>query len=145
MFDYEKMIRAKLKFLSYAPIVFLSAKTGERADKLFPLINQCWDARRRRIATPMLNNWLKEEVDLQRGTTPKARPVRIYYITQAKIAPPTFLLFTNQKAPLHFSYERFLENQLRAKFDFVGTPVRFIQRLRKREKRSSGGGTDRDE
>ena len=145
MFDYEKMIRGKLKFLSYAPIVFLSAKTGERADKLFPLINHCWDARRRRIATPVLNNWLKEEVDLQRGTTPKARPVRIYYITQAKIAPPTFLLFTNQKAPLHFSYERFLENQLRAKFDFVGTPVRFIQRLRKRDKRSSRGGADRDE
>ena len=139
MFDYEKMIRAKLKFLSYAPIVFLSAKTGERAARLFPLINQCWEARRRRIATPVLNNWLKEEVDLQRGTTPKARPVRIYYITQAKIAPPTFLLFTNQKAPLHFSYQRFLENQLRAKFDFVGTPVRFIQRLRKRDRDSSGG------
>jgi len=129
MLEYEKMIRAKLKFLSYAPIVFLSAKTGERADNLYPLINQCWDARRRRIATPALNNWLKEEVDLQRGTTPKARPVRIYYITQAKIAPPTFLMFTNQKAPLHFSYLRFLEHQLRAKFDFVGTPVRFIQRL----------------
>ena len=145
MFDYEKMIRAKLKFLSYAPIVFLSAKSGERAERLYPLINQCWEARRRRIATPALNNWLKEEVDLQRGTTPKARPVRIYYITQAKIAPPTFLIFTNQKEPLHFSYERFLENQLRAKFDFVGTPVRFIQRLRKREKRSSGGGADRDE
>jgi GTPase len=138
MFDYEKMIRGKLKFLSYAPIVFLSAKTGERAEKLFPLINQCWDARRRRIATPVLNNWLKEDVDLQRGTTPKARPVRIYYITQAKTAPPTFLIFTNQKAPLHFSYERFLENQLRAKFDFIGTPVRFVQRLRKREKETSG-------
>jgi len=143
MFEYEKMIRAKLKFLSYAPIVFLSAKTGERADKLFPLINQCWEARRRRISTPVLNNWLKEEVDLQRGTTPKARPVRIYYMTQAKIAPPTFLIFTNQKEPLHFSYQRFLENQLRAKFDYVGTPVRFIQRLRKREKRSGGeGGRD---
>jgi GTP-binding protein len=145
MVDYEKMIRAKLKFLSYAPIVFLSAKTGERADKLSPLINQCWDARRRRISTPVLNNWLKEEVDLQRGTTPKARPVRIYYMTQAKIAPPTFLIFTNQKEPLHFSYQRFLENQLRAKFDYVGTPVRFIQRLRKREKRSSGGNADGDE
>ncbi len=143
MFDYEKMIRAKLKFLSYAPIVFLSAKTGERADKLFPLINQCWEARRRRVSTPVLNNWLKDEVDLQRGTTPKARPVRIYYMTQAKIAPPTFLIFTNQKEPLHFSYQRFLENQLRAKFDYVGTPVRFIQRLRKREKRSGGeGGRD---
>ena len=89
MFEYEKMIRAKLKFLSYAPIVFLSAKTGERADKLFPLINQCWEARRRRVSTPVLNNWLKDEVDLQRGTTPKARPVRIYYMTQAKIATAT--------------------------------------------------------
>jgi GTP-binding protein len=142
MFDYEKMIRGKLKFLSYAPIVFLSAKTGERSDKLFPLINQCWEARRRHIGTPALNNWLKQDVDLQRGTTPKARPVRIYYITQAKTAPPTFLIFTNQKTPLHFSYERFLENQLRAKFDFTGTPVRFVQRLRKRDKRSSPGGSD---
>ena len=145
MFDYEKMIRGKLKFLSYAPIVFLSAKSGERSEKLFPLINQCWEARRRKISTPVLNNWLKDEVDLQRGTTPKARPVRIYYMTQAKIAPPTFLIFTNQKEPLHFSYSRFLENQLRAKFDFVGTPVRFIQRLRKREKRNTGGEGDRDE
>jgi GTP-binding protein len=145
MFDYEKMIRAKLKFLSYAPIVFLSAKTGERAEKLFPLINQCWEARRRHIGTPALNNWLKQDVDLQRGTTPKARPVRIYYITQAKTAPPTFLIFTNQKTPLHFSYERFLENQLRAKFDFTGTPVRFVQRLRKREKRNTGGEGDRDQ
>lgn len=136
MFDYEKMIRAKLKFLSYAPIVFLSAKTGERAEKLFPLINQCADARRRRIPTPALNDWLRREVDLQRGSTPKSRPVRIYYVTQAKTAPPTFLLFTNQRTPLHFSYERFLENQLRAKFDFTGTPVRFVQRLRKREKRA---------
>ena len=144
MHDYEKMIRAKLKFLSYAPIVFLSAKTGERAEKLFPLINQCWEARRRRVSTPALNNWLKEDVDLQRGTTPKARPVRIYYMTQAKIAPPTFLIFTNQKEPLHFSYQRFLENQLRAKFDYVGTPIRFIQRLRKRDRKTASSG-ERDE
>ena len=137
LFEYEKMIRGKLKFLSYAPIVFLSASTGERVEKLWPLINQCWNARRRKISTPELNRWLKEEVDLQRGTTPKARPVRIYYMTQAKIAPPTFLMFTNQKNPLHFSYERFLENQIRGKFDFVGTPIRFIQRLRTRRDKNS--------
>ncbi|HTQ58601.1 MAG TPA: ribosome biogenesis GTPase Der [Candidatus Solibacter sp.] len=135
LIQYEKMIRGKLKFLSYAPIVFLSAKTGERAGKLYPLIDQVAEARRRHIPTAELNRWLKEEVDLQRGTTPKARPVRIYYITQAKTAPPTFLLFTNQKEPMHFSYERFLENQLRAKYAFIGTPVRFVQRLRKRERR----------
>jgi GTPase len=136
--DYEEMVRGKLKFLSYAPIVFLSAKTGERAQKLYPLIDQVAATRRRRIATPELNRWLKEDVDLQRGTTPKARPVRIYYITQAKTAPPTFLLFTNQKTPLHFSFERFLENRLREKFDFTGTPVRFVQRLRKRGERRDG-------
>jgi GTP-binding protein len=135
LLDYEKMVREKLKFLSYAPIVFLSAKSGERTSKLFPLIDQVAAARKRRIPTPELNQWLKHDVDLQRGTTPKSRPVRIYYITQAKTAPPTFLLFTNQKEPLHFSYERFLENQLRAKFDFTGTPVRFVQRLRKRGKK----------
>lgn len=135
--DYEEMVRAKLKFLSYAPIVFLSAKTGERAHQIYPLIDEVAAARRRRIPTPELNRWLKEDVDLQRGSTPKSRPVRIYYITQAKMAPPTFLLFTNQNQPLHFSFERFLENRLREKYDFTGAPVRFVQRLRKRGERRS--------
>lgn len=136
LFDYDRMVRDKFKFLSYAPVVFLSAKTGERAQKLYPLIDEVAAARVKKIATPELNRWLKEEVDLQRASTPKSRPVRIYYITQAKVAPPVFLLFTNQKQPLHFSFERFLENQVRAKWDFIGTPVRFIQRLRKRGERS---------
>ena len=133
LLDYEKLLRGKLKFLSYAPVVFLSAKTGERSEKLFPLIDKVAAARQRKIATPELNRWL-QSVDLQRGTLPKARPIRIYYVTQAKTAPPTFLLFTNQKQPLHFAYERFLENQLRESFDFGGTPVRWVQRLRKRER-----------
>jgi len=140
LLDYEKLIREKLKFLSYAPVVFLSAKTGERADKLFPLIDHVAAARKRKISTPELNRWLKS-IDLQRGTLPKSRPIRIYYVTQAKTAPPTFLLFTNQKQPLHFAYERFLENQLREKFDFTGTPVRWVQRLRKRD-RNTGGKRD---
>src|SRR5262245_39296483 len=93
LLDYEKLIREKLKFLSYAPVVFLSAKTGERADKLFPLIDHVAQARKRKIPTPELNRWLKS-IDLQRGTLPKSRPIRIYYVTQAKTAPPTFLLFT---------------------------------------------------
>jgi GTP-binding protein len=139
LFEYEKMVREKFKFLSYAPIVFLSAKTGERAQKLYPLIDQVAASRIRKIPTADLNRWLKEDVDLGRATNPKARPVRIYYITQAKTAPPVFLLFTNQKKPLHFSFERFLENQVRAKWDFLGTPVRFIQRLRKPAEKSSAG------
>ena len=138
LLDYEELIREKLKFVSYAPVVFLSAKTGERADKLFPLIDRVAEERKKKISTPELNRWLKS-IDLQRGTLPKSRPIRIYYVTQAKIAPPTFLLFTNQKQPLHFAYERFLENQLRDKFDFTGTPVRWVQRLRKRERDSRGG------
>jgi GTPase len=144
LYDYEEMVRGKLKFLSYAPIVFLSAKTGDRAAKLFPLIDLVAAARKKKISTPELNRWLKEDVDLQRGTTPKARPVRIYYMTQAKTAPPTFLIFTNQKEPLHFSYERFLENQLRKKWDFPGAPIRFVQRLRKREPRP-GAPKDEDD
>ena len=138
LLEYENIVQEKFKFLSYAPIVFLSAKTGERAQKLYPLIDQVASERVRKIPTPELNRWLKEEVDLGRASNPKARPVRIYYITQAKVAPPVFLLFTNQKKPLHFSFERFLENQVRAKWKFIGTPVRFIQRLKKRGERGSG-------
>jgi len=143
LLEYEKLVREKFKFLSYAPILFVSAKTGERAQKLYPLIDKVAAERGRKIATPELNRWLKEEVDLGRATNPKARPVRIYYITQAKVAPPVFLLFTNQKKPLHFSFERFLENQLRAKWPFTGTPVRFIQRLKKRGERGTAEGENR--
>jgi GTP-binding protein len=139
--DYEEIIRRKLKFLSFAPIVFLSAKTGERAQKLYALIDSVSAARKRKISTPELNRWL-ETVDLGRGTTPKSRPVRIYYITQAKTAPPTFLLFTNQRTQMHFSFERFLENQLRKKFDLTGAPIRFVQRLRKRDRDTRPSGRD---
>jgi len=142
LFEYENMVKEKFKFLSYAPIVFLSAKTGERALKLYPLIDEVAVARNRKIPTPELNRWLKEDVDLQRASNPKARPVRIYYITQAKVAPPVFLLFTNQKKPLHFNFERFLENQLRAKWNFTGTPVRFIQRLKKRGDRERASANE---
>ena len=135
--DYEGLVRAKLKFLAYAPVVFVSAVTGERVGRLFSLIDQVAEARQRRIPTAELNRWLAE-VDLERGTSPAGRKVKIYYITQAGAAPPTFVLFTNQARPLHFSYERFLENQLRARFDFTGTPIRFRQRLKeKRSRRAS--------
>jgi GTPase len=132
--DYEPLVRQRLKFLSYAPVVFLSARTGEHIDRLYTVIDQVVEARNRRISTGELNRWLKE-VDLDRGTSPASREVKIFYITQATIAPPTFVLFTNQLKPLHFSYQRFLENQLRAKFGFIGTPIRFNQRLKKRGSR----------
>jgi GTP-binding protein len=124
--EYEPLIRERMKFLPYAPIVYISALTGERVDKLYALIERVAAARRRRISTGELNRWLAG-VDLQRGTSPSARRV-----TQASSSPPTFILFTNQKERLHFSYERFLENRLREAFDFTGTPIRFIQRVKER-------------
>ena len=134
--DYEEIVRTRFKFLDYAPIVFVSAKTGERTEKLFDLIDRVADARRRRISTGELNRWVAE-VDLDRGTSPAARRVKIYYVTQAATSPPTFILFTNQSKRLHFSYERFLENLLRKSFDFLGTPIRFLQRLKEKRVRGS--------
>jgi GTP-binding protein len=132
--EYERIVRARFKFLDYAPVIFLSALTGESTGKLLGLIDRVAEARQRRIPTGELNRWLAE-VDLERGTSPAAKKVKIYYITQAGIAPPTFVLFTNQVRPLHFSYERFLENRLRERFDFLGTPVRFLQRLKEKWRR----------
>jgi GTP-binding protein len=134
LIDYEKIVRTRFKFLDYAPIVFVSALTGDRSEKLFDLIDRVADARRRRISTGELNRWLSE-VDLDRGTSPAARKVKIYYVTQAATSPPTFILFTNQSKRLHFSYERFLENQLRKTFDFLGAPIRFLQRMKEKRER----------
>jgi GTP-binding protein len=134
LMDYEKLVRTRFKFLDYAPIVFVSALTGERSEKLFDLIDRVADARRRRISTGELNRWLSQ-VDLERGTSPAARKVKIYYVTQAATSPPTFIIFTNQSKRLHFSYERFLENQLRKSFDFIGAPIRFLQRMKEKRER----------
>jgi GTP-binding protein len=128
--EYEKLIRQKLKFLHYAPVLFVTATSGEHTGKLFSLIERVYQARRRRISTGELNRWL-HTIDLGRGTTPAARRVKIFYITQSSASPPTFVLFTNQKRPFHFSFQRFLENQLREKFDFLGAPIRISQKLRK--------------
>jgi len=130
--EYEPIVRRKLKFLDYAPVVFLSALTGQHLARLYAMIDRVAAARSRRISTGELNRWLAG-VDLERGTSPASRKVKIFYLTQATSAPPTFVLFTNQTKPLHFSYQRFLENRLREAFDFAGTPIRFTQRLKKRE------------
>ena len=129
--EYEALVRTRFKFLDYAPVVFLSAATGERVSPLFALIDRVGEARRRRVSTGELNRWLKE-TDLARGTSPSAHRVKIYYMTQASTAPPVFVIFTNQSKRLHFSFERFLENRLRESFDFLGTPIRFLQRLKER-------------
>jgi GTP-binding protein len=131
MTQYDLLVRAKLKFLSFAPIVYLSALDGARMPELYPMIDHAAEGRRKRISTGELNRWLAT-VDLDRGTSPANSKIKIYYITQASSKPPTFVLFTNQGQRLHFSYERFLENRLREKFDFTAAPIRFLQRTKER-------------
>jgi GTPase len=111
-----------LKFLSYAPVVFISAETGRGTEKLLPLIEQVAKERRRRVSTSEMNRFLKS-IDFDRASVPASKRVKIYYMTQAAVAPPTFVLFTDRPVKLHFSFERFIENQIRRVFGFVGTPI----------------------
>ena len=119
---YEERLRHELKFLNYAPVVFVSAASGKGVEKLFPLIEEVAAERSKRITTGEMNRFLKH-VDFDRASVPMRQRVRILYLTQAAVAPPTFILFTDRQLKLHFSYERFLENQIRRAFGFVGTPI----------------------
>jgi GTP-binding protein len=120
--EYEYRLRDALKFLSYAPVLFVSAAAGKGTDKIFPVLEQVASERRKRISTSEMNRFLKF-VDFERATVPLKSRVRIYYMTQASVSPPTFIIFTDKKVKLHFSYQRFLENQIRKAFGFVGTPI----------------------
>ena len=126
---FEKQARHGLKFLSYAPILFISATSGRGMEKIFPTLEQVAAERRKRISTGEMNRFLKH-VDFERASVPASRRVKIRYLTQAATAPPTFVLFTDRKVKLHFSYERFLENQIRRAFGFVGTPIWIKNRAR---------------
>jgi GTP-binding protein len=126
---YEGQLRHSLKFLSYAPVVFVSAATGRGTDKIFSLIEQVAAERRKRIGTGEMNRFLKT-VDFERASVPVSKRVKIYYLTQAATSPPTFILFTDRPVKLHFSYERFLENQIRHAFGFMGTPIWIKNRAR---------------
>ena len=119
---YEQRLRYGLKFLSYVSVLFLSAHTGAGTEKILPLIEKVAAERRKRITTGEMNRFLKR-VDFDRASVPVSKRVRIYYLTQAAVAPPTFVLFTDRAVKLHFSYERFLENQIRDAFGFMGTPI----------------------
>lgn len=119
---YEQTVREQLKFLAYAPVIFLSATSGEGADRLLPVIEQVAAERRKRISTGEMNRFLAS-IDFERASVPSSKRVRIYYMTQAATSPPTFILFTDRDVRLHFSYERFLENQIRRAFGFLGTPI----------------------
>src|SRR5437016_8416440 len=126
---YEERLRYELKFLNYAPMVFISAETGAGTEKIFPLLEQVASERRKRIGTSDMNRFL-EHVDFERASVPMRQRVKILYLTQASVGPPTFVLFTNRDVKLHFSYQRFLENQIRDAFGFVGTPIWIKNRAR---------------
>jgi GTP-binding protein len=126
---YEERLRYDLKFLSYAPIVFVSANTGKGVERIFPLLEKVASERRKRISTSQMNRFI-EHVDFERASVPVRSRVKILYMTQASVAPPSFVLFTNRAVKLHFSYQRFLENQIREAFGFVGTPIWIKNRAR---------------
>jgi GTP-binding protein len=145
--QYENRVRDLMKFADYAPIVFVSAKTGQRVTRLLELARQAFHERRKRIPTSELNRFFERNLEQPRATTPSKFPLRVLYMTQASVAPPTFIVFTTSRSPkarLHFSYERYLVNRLREEFGFFATPIKIGQR-RKQERsrsRSRGAATD---
>jgi GTP-binding protein len=128
---FEEQVRNVLKYLAYAPVVFISASEGKNIHTVLKLVKEVAAERRKRVSTGQMNRFL-EKIDFQRATVPAANKMRIFYMTQAAVAPPTFILFTNRQVKLHFSFQRFLENQIRAAFGFRGSPIWF--KVRAREK-----------
>ncbi|MBR1654107.1 MAG: ribosome biogenesis GTPase Der [Clostridia bacterium] len=130
---YKKEIYNKLAYLSYAPIIFISAKTGQRVNKLYELINDVANQNAMRVSTSVLNQVLNEAIAIVQPPTDKGKRLKIFYMTQASTKPPTFVVFVNDKQLFHFSYERYLINQLRKEFILTGTPIRMIVREKKDE------------
>jgi len=128
---YEEQVRRVLKFLDYAPVIFVSALNGKNVKRVFETVERVARERWRRITTGEMNRFLKS-VDFERASVPMKNRIRIYYMTQAAVAPPTFILFTDKDVKLHFSYQRFLENQIREAFAFEGTPIWIKNHPRKR-------------
>ena len=128
---YKKEIYNKLSYLSYAPIIFISAKTGQRVEKLYELINTVASQNAMRVSTSVLNQVLNEAIAIVQPPTDKGKRLKIFYMTQASTKPPTFVVFVNDKQLFHFSYERYLVNQLRKEFVLTGTPIRIIVREKK--------------
>ena len=126
--QYKKDVYNKLSYLSYAPILFISAKTGQRVNKLFEIINSVASQNALRVSTSVLNQVLNEAIAIVQPPTDKGKRLRIFYMTQATTKPPTFVVFVNDKDLFHFSYERYLVNQIRKEFGLIGTPVRMIVR-----------------
>ncbi len=128
---YKKEVYAKLSYLSYAPIIFISAKTGKRVDKIFEIINNVNEQNSKRISTSVLNQVINEAIAMVQPPTDRGRRLKIFYGTQASTKPPTFVIFVNSKQLFHFSYQRYIVNQIRKEFGLEGTPIRIIVREKK--------------
>ena len=132
--EYTQKVRQVLSFMPYAEILFISAVTGQRLTKLYDVIDIVNENHSMRVATGVLNEIMMEAVAMQQPPSDKGKRLRLYYITQAAVKPPTFVIFVNDKELMHFSYTRYLENQIRETFGFKGTPFKFIIRERKENK-----------
>ncbi len=130
---YKKAVYEKLAYLSYAPILFISAETGQRVENLFELINSVASQNSIRISTGVLNNILNESIAMVQPPSDKGKRLKVYYMTQASTKPPTFVIFVNSKELMHYSYQRYIENQIRKNFGLQGTPIRFIIREKRGE------------
>lgn len=130
---FEQKIRDHFLFMTYAPIVFLSAKTKQRLHKLLPVVRHVADQHSKRIQTHLLNDVVSDAVAINPPPTDKGRRLRINYVTQVAVKPPTIVVFVNDPSIMHFSYERYLENKIRAAFDFEGTPIRLFTRRKSDE------------
>ncbi len=140
---FDDLLRRKMRFLDYAPILHISALTGERAPKVLETIDKIAAARLKRVPTPALNRFLAEVTAANPPVSPGRRHVRILYAAQVGVAPPSFVFFTNVATTFHFSYQRFLINKLREAFGFVGTPIRVEVRRRAKSGAHSGSGAQR--
>ncbi len=126
---FEQQLRRALKYLDYAPVIFLSALEVKGMPRVLKEVKSVAAERRKRVTTGQMNRFL-EKIDFQRAPVPMAKRIRIFYMTQAAVAPPTFVLFTDRDIKLHFAFERFLENQIRDAFGFKGTPIWFKVKAR---------------
>ena len=131
IYRFGEKVRNTLSFMPYASIVYISAKTGQRLNKLYETVDTVIENHSMRVQTGVLNEIMSEAVALQQPPTDKGKRLRLYYITQVAVKPPTFVIFVNDKKLMHFSYQRYIENQIRDTFGFSGTPLHFIIRERK--------------
>ena len=124
--EFEARVRQSLNFLPYVPVLFISAQSGQRVHQVMPLVIKVWQERQVKLTTSQINKVLTHAQDIHTAPSTTGHPFRIYYGTQVKIDPPTFLLFCNDPALGHFTYMRFLENQLRSEYPYVGTPIQLV-------------------